>query len=49
MSVYSLKESAMYIRKALFVYLLLESLARSQDWEMDWRWFSDLSEADQAS
>jgi len=33
----------MHIHKALFVYLLLESLAEPEDWVVDWRWLSDLS------
>ncbi len=33
----------MDIRKALLVYLLLDSLAASQEWVVDWRWLSDLS------
>jgi hypothetical protein len=33
----------MYIQKAFFVYLLLESLAETEDWVIDWRWLSDLS------
>jgi hypothetical protein len=33
----------MHIQKALFVYLLLESLAETEDWVIDWRWLSDLS------
>ncbi len=33
----------MHIRKALFVYLLLESLAETEEWVVDWRWLSDLS------
>ena len=33
----------MHIQKALFVYLLLESLAETEDWVVDWRWLSDLS------
>jgi hypothetical protein len=33
----------MHIRKALFAYLLLESLAGTEDWVVDWRWLSDLS------
>lgn len=33
----------MHIQKALFVYLLLESLADTEDWVVDWRWLSDLS------
>lgn len=37
------KEGMMFIRKALFVYLLLESLAETEDWVVDWRWLSDLS------
>jgi len=37
------KEGIMYIQKALFVYLLLESLAESEDWVVDWRWLSELS------
>ncbi|CAN5599656.1 hypothetical protein BH10PSE6_BH10PSE6_60100 [soil metagenome] len=37
------KEGIMYIQKALFVYLLLESLAETEDWVIDWRWLSELS------
>ena len=33
----------MHIQKALFVYLLLESLAETEEWVIDWRWLSDLS------
>lgn len=33
----------MHIHKAMFVYLLLESLAETEDWVIDWRWLSDLS------
>ncbi len=33
----------MHIQKALFVYLLLESLAETDEWVIDWRWLSDLS------
>ncbi len=33
----------MHIRKALFVYLLIESLAETEEWVVDWRWLSDLS------
>jgi hypothetical protein len=33
----------MHIQKALFVYLLLESLAETEEWVVDWRWLSDLS------
>lgn len=33
----------MHIQKALFVYLLLESLAETEKWVIDWRWLSDLS------
>ena len=33
----------MHIQKALFVYLLLESLAETEDWEIDWRWLTELS------
>ena len=33
----------MHINKALFVYLLLESLAETEEWVIDWRWLSDLS------
>lgn len=33
----------MHIRKALFVYLLLESLTETEDWVIDWRWLSELS------
>ena len=39
----TLKESIMHIQKALFVYLLLESLAETEEWVIDWRWLSDLS------
>jgi hypothetical protein len=37
------KEGIMHIHKALFVYLLLESLAETEEWVIDWRWLSDLS------
>ena len=37
------EEGIMYIQKALFVYLLLESLAETEDWVIDWRWLSELS------
>ncbi len=33
----------MHIDKALFIFLLLESLAETEDWVVDWRWLSDLS------
>ena len=33
----------MHIQKALFIYLLLESLAETEEWVVDWRWLSDLS------
>ena len=33
----------MHIQKALFVYLLLERLAETEEWVVDWRWLSDLS------
>ena len=33
----------MHIQKALFVYLLLVSLAETEEWVVDWRWLSDLS------
>ena len=33
----------MHIQKALFVHLLLESLAETEEWVVDWRWLSDLS------
>jgi len=33
----------MHIQKAMFVYLLLESLAETEEWVVDWRWLSDLS------
>jgi|EndMetStandDraft_4_1072995.scaffolds.fasta_scaffold6274931_1 hypothetical protein len=33
----------MHIQKALFFYLLLESLAETEEWVVDWRWLSDLS------
>ncbi len=33
----------MHIQKAMFVYLLLESLAETEEWVIDWRWLSDLS------
>ena len=33
----------MFIQKALFVFLLLESLAETEEWVVDWRWLSDLS------
>jgi len=36
-------EGIMHIHKAMFVYLLLESLAETEDWVVDWRWLSDLS------
>jgi len=39
----TLKEGIMHIQKALFVYLLLESLAETEEWVVDWRWLSDLS------
>ena len=31
----------MFIRKALIVYLLLESRAEPDDWIVDWRWLED--------
>ena len=37
------KEGIMHIQKALFIYLLLESLAETEEWVVDWRWLSDLS------
>ena len=33
----------MHIQKALFVYLLIESLTEAEVWVIDWRWLSDLS------
>ena len=33
----------MYIQKALFAYLLFESLTETEDWVVDWRWLSELS------
>ncbi len=33
----------MHIQTALFVYLLLEGLAETDEWVIDWRWLSDLS------
>ena len=43
MSSRSLMEATMFIRKALFVFLLLESTVSDEDWTIDWRWLSDLS------
>ena len=37
------EEGIMHIQKALFVYLLLENLAETEEWVIDWRWLSDLS------
>jgi hypothetical protein len=37
------KEDIMHIHRALLVYLLLGSLAKSGEWVVDWRWLSDLS------
>jgi hypothetical protein len=31
----------MFIRKALIVYLLLESRDESNDWIVDWRWLGE--------
>ena len=31
----------MFIRKAMFLYLLLESRAEPDDWVIDWRWLGE--------
>jgi hypothetical protein len=35
------KEGIVFIQRAQFVFLLLESLVESDDWVIDWRWLGE--------